>query len=122
MRRSCLSVLLVTFLVLGFGLTAHAYEGTGLDLTGTEWQKSSQGEKLAFLYGASSVVAIEQLIADRQGTSPSPFVQAWGKAFNNLSWIELQQLVDKWYAEHPNDSGRQVFDVLWWEYMLPAKK
>ena len=49
-------------------------------------------------------------------------MQAWGKAFNNLSWIELQQLIDKWYAEHPNDSGRQVFDVLWWEYMLPAKK
>ena len=122
MRRGCLSLLLAVVLVLGAGLTAHAYEGSGLDLTGTEWVKFSQGEKLAFLYGVSSVVAIEQLVAERQGTAPSPFVRAWGKAFNDISWLELQKLLDDWYAAHPADKGRQVFDVLWWEYMLPADK
>ncbi len=122
MRRACLSLLLATFFVLGVGLAAQAYEGVKLDLTGTEWLKSSQGEKLAFLYGVSSVVAIEQLIADRQGTAPSPFVRAWGKAFNNISWPALQHLVDDWYTTHPDDKERPVFDVLWWEYMLPADK
>lgn len=71
MRNRCLSLVLAAFLVLGISLSASAYTGSGLDLTGREWAHSSQSEKLAFLYGASSVVAIEQLIAQQQGTPPS---------------------------------------------------
>ena len=122
MRNRCLSLVLAAFLVLGISLSASAYTGSGLDLTGREWAHSSQSEKLAFLYGASSVVAIEQLIAQQQGTPPSAFVRSWIKAFNDVNWLQLQKLLDEWYAAHPGDADRQVFDVLWREYMLPADK
>ena len=58
------------------------------DLTGKHWLQSSQNEKLAFLYGASNIIAIEQLIAQQQGTQASPFVTAWIKAFGNTNWTD----------------------------------
>lgn len=36
-----------------------------MDSTGRHWLQSSQNEKLAFLYGASNTIAIEQLIAQQ---------------------------------------------------------
>ena len=83
---------------------------------------TSQNEKLAFLYGASNIIAIEQLIAQQQGTQASPFVTAWIKAFGNTNWTDIQKKLDAWYAAHPDQANREVFDVLWYEFMVPASK
>lgn len=93
---------------------------TGIDVTGTQWSQSTQNEKLAFLYGASSIIAIEQLIAQEQGKAPSPFVKAWVSAFKDTRWLDLQKKLDDWYAKHPEQAKRHVFDVLWFEFMVPA--
>ncbi|MEG2140291.1 MAG: hypothetical protein RRY20_05835 [Bilophila sp.] len=92
----------------------------GIDVTGTQWGQSTKNEKLAFLYGASSIVAIEHLIAQKQGQPPSPFVSAWMAAFKDTRWMDLQGKLDAWYAAHPEQANRQVFDVLWFEFMTPA--
>ena len=92
------------------------------DLTGKHWLQSSQNEKLAFLYGASNIIAIEQLIAQQQGTQASPFVTAWIKAFGNTNWTDIQKKLDAWYAAHQDQANREVFDVLWYEFMVPASK
>ena len=84
--------------------------------------QSSQNEKLAFLYGASNIIAIEQLIAQKQGTKASPFVTAWITAFGDTNWTDIQKKVDAWYAAHPDQANREVFDVLWYEFMVPAGK
>lgn len=93
---------------------------TGVDVTGTQWSQSTQNEKLAFLYGASSIVAIEQLIAQQQGKEPSPFVKAWVSAFKETRWPDLQKKLDGWYTQHPEQAKRHIFDVLWFEFMAPV--
>lgn len=121
--RNCFVVLLVTmFLVCGLGSIAKAEEGTGLDLTGKQWLESTRNEKLAFLYGASSIVAIEHVLSEKTGEKPSVFVHTWMQALKDTHWSTLQEKLDAWYAAHPNNTNRQVFDVLWHEIMIPAVK
>ena len=69
-------VVFAAALVCALCLPAVAAQ-SATDLTGKHWLQSSQNEKLAFLYGASNIIAIEQLIAQQQGTQASPFVTAW---------------------------------------------
>ena len=65
------------------GLTIPALEAKAgpADLTSKAWTVSTTSEKLAFLYGVSSTVAIEQLVADRQKTEPSPFAAGLDQGF-----------------------------------------
>lgn len=109
-------------MICGLAFSAVEAEAGPADLTGKQWKLSTSPEKLAFLYGVSSTVAIEQLVAERQNTSASPFVSAWLKAFGDQNWKQIQKKLDDWYAAHPEDTDRAVFDVLWYEFMAPASK
>lgn len=119
MRTRLCSVMMAVFLVCGLYLPASAAQ-TGVDLTGKQWQESTRNEKLAFLYGASSVIAIEDIVAERAGKQPSLFVQGWLKAFKDTSWSEIEAQLDAWYASHPGQTGRHVLDVMWQEFLAPA--
>ena len=79
-------------------------------------------ERKAGLFVWRNIIAIEQLIAQQQGTQASPFVTAWIKAFGNTNWTDIQKKLDAWYAAHPDQANREVFDVLWYEFMVPASK
>ena len=114
-------VVFAAALVCALCLPSAAAQSTA-DLTGKHWLQSSQNEKLAFLYGASNIIAIEQLIAQKQGTKASPFVTAWITAFGDTNWTDIQKKLDAWYAAHPDQANREVFDVLWYEFMVPAGK
>ena len=115
-------MVLAAALVCTLCLPAVAAQPSGLELTGNAWLKSSQNEKLAFLYGVSNVVAIEQLLSQKEGTKPSLFVSSWMKAFGNDKWIAIESKLNDWYAAHPDQASRGVFDVLWYEFMVPATK
>ena len=112
----------IAVLLCGLAVPALADTAKPADFTGEEWRLSTTSEKLAFLYGVSSTVAIEHLVAERQGTEASPFVSAWMKAFGNESWTQIQKKLDSWYAAHPAELNRSVFDVLWYEFMAPADR
>ena len=99
-------VVFAAALVCALCLPAVAAQ-SATDLTGKHWLQSSQNEKLAFLYGASNIIAIEQLIAQQQGTQASPFVTAWIKAFGNTNWTDIQKKLDAWYAAHPDQANRE---------------
>lgn len=109
-------------MICGLAVPALADTAKPSDFTGEEWKLSTTSEKLAFLYGVSSTVAIEHLVAERQGTEASPFVSAWMKAFGNESWTQIQKKLDNWYSAHPAELNRSVFDVLWYEFMAPADR
>ena len=81
MKLRCFKWFCVAVMLCGLAGSAVAGTATPADFTGNEWQRSSTSEKLAFLYGVSSTVAIEHLVAERQGTEESVFVAAWLKAF-----------------------------------------
>jgi len=91
------------------------------DLTGKQWTQSSVAEKLSFLYGASSIVAIEDYGAKNTGKPVSLFVDGWMKSFGNATLREVQQKIDAWYAEHPDQKNRHVLDVIWYELIEPLQ-
>ena len=84
-------VVFAAALVCALCLPAVAAQ-SATDLTGKHWLQSSQNEKLAFLYGASNIIAIEQLIAQQQGTQASPFVTAWIKATLGITGLSLPRV------------------------------
>ena len=122
MKAYFLKIVCAAAVACGIMFSASAVQASPADLTGVQWKSSTSSEKLAFLYGVSSTVAIEQLVADRQGVAASPFVSAWMKAFGNESWKQIQKRLDDWYASHPEETDRSVFEVLWYEFMAPANK
>ena len=113
-------LLCAAVLLCGVCTSAQAASLSPVDLTGEHWKLSTDAEKQAFLYGASHIVVIEQITAEKTGTPPSPFVAAWMKAFGQMSWKQIQKQLDDWYASHPEQAARPVFDVLWYEFMAPA--
>ncbi|MEI3479299.1 MAG: hypothetical protein V8Q84_09595 [Bilophila sp.] len=115
-------LLVAMVLVCGLALPAVAAQTSVPDLTGRHWMQSTLNEKLAFLYGASNVIAVEQVIAQKRGVEPSPFVSGWIKAFGNTNWTKIQKDLDAWYATHPADANRDVFEVLWTQFIVPANK
>lgn len=120
MLKSIRILLITLTLVLGMGSFAMAEQAGNLN--GQQWAASSQGEKLAFLYGASSLVAIEHTIEMKSGDKASIFVEKWLQTFGKDDLTSLCAKIDKWYASHPEDADRHVFDVLWYEFMAPDTK
>ena len=120
MKKVFVAGLCAAVLCCGLSFGASPVKASPADLTGVQWKLSTSSEKLAFLYGVSSTVAIEQLIAEQRGVSASPFVKAWMAAFGDTSWKDIQKCLDDWYAAHPDDAERSVFDVLWYEFMAPS--
>ena len=122
MKRTFAKVLCMALLLCAAAIPAPLALASPADLTGVQWKLSNASEKLAFLYGVSSTVAIEHLVAEKQGVADSPFVKAWMTAFGDASWKEIQKCLDEWYAAHPDESERSVFEVLWYEFMAPSVK
>ncbi len=117
-KLSALVVALLTACMLFLAGNPAMAAGKG-ELTGTLWQESTQNEKMALIYGMASVIAIEQTIADRQKAKPTPFVACWIKAFGNTSPKAIVEKIDSWYAAHPGEQEREVFNVLWYELIVP---
>lgn len=103
-------------------VAGHCQTATSKDagLTGTHWMAGEKEGKLAFLYGASNIIAIEDIGAQRTGRPASVFVQGWTDAFKNTTYPELMAKIDDWYKTHPDQLGRNVFDVIWYEFIVPA--
>ena len=119
MTRKLSSIIGIVLLLGCLALPAMAEEQAP-EFTGILWLQSLQSEKQAVLYGASSVVAVEKALAEREGRKASPFVEGWMQAFSTTSLPQLQEKLDEWYLTHPDGRVRLVFDVLWYEFMLPA--
>lgn len=110
------------FLLSGLVLMMCFASAAAAEIDGKRWDASTQQEKLAFLYGASSVVAIEVAVGEKSSDKPSIFVQKWMSTFGNDDIMAICAKLDAWYASHPDQQNRHVFDVLWYEFMAPAMK
>lgn len=106
-------------------------------LTGEIWMNSSSDIKKALLFGVDCAISIEHAVAERlqevnkadrrkKATAPvstlSPFEQGWSKAFKNVPRGEIVENIDTWYAENPDKKQRPVFDVIWYELVMPKTK
>ena len=120
--RKKIGIFIVMACLFAMGsFSAWAANGQPAELTGKQWVQSSDEEKLSFLYGASSIVAIEEAGAMKARKPASRFVQGWMDTFRNATLPEMKLQIDAWYAAHPDQQDRHVLSVLWYELIEPAQ-
>ncbi len=127
MRKCTLSLACI---VLVFSLALNAFSPRELsaaandrqELTAEVWQASPLNEKLSFLYGVSCAVVVEKELASSKGEEPSIFVKNWLSTFNGLNAKEIVKKLDSWIAAHPASRNRHIFDVIWYEFIVPGSK
>lgn len=124
-RHWCQTLLLLTgILLLGTG-TVHAQkimDHPAPDVDGSVWMKSTEQEKRAFLFGASSAIVLEYHIRDKHSEAPSIFVKGWVEALKDMSWAHLADKIDAYYRKNPDKMNKQVFEVIWQEIIKPNWK
>lgn len=101
--------------------------------TGYLWQKSTENEKQAFIFGIDTAIAIEYFIskksvtkAAKAGKKPvytlSPFEKGWMQSFKNITRAELVNMINSWYEKNPDKLDRPVLNVIWYEIIQPNLK
>ncbi|MBO4311715.1 MAG: hypothetical protein IKX79_03000 [Desulfovibrionaceae bacterium] len=110
---------MAVFLFLGASAEAASW-----DLTGEAWKASSTQEKRAVIYGASNIIALEKKLAEEGGRKASVFVENWMRVFKDKTYASICSEIDSWFAAHPGELQRNVFDVIWYELIggRPAAK
>ncbi|MEG2173361.1 MAG: hypothetical protein RRY29_08880 [Desulfovibrionaceae bacterium] len=104
-------------------------------LTGDIWLNSTNDVKKALLFGVDCAVSIEQAVAKRfqeldkdtkkkiaAMSTLSPFEQGWAQAFQGVPRGEIVESIDTWYAQNPDKQQRPVFEVIWYELIMPKNK
>lgn len=96
------------------------------EVNGLVWLASENHDKLSFLLGVESAIAMEHAIAaslaEKNGKAPplSSFHEGWMKAFEQTSRPKLAAAIDAYYRDNPSQRNRHVFDVVWTEMIVPA--
>ena len=119
-RRSVTALIVAVglFVLTAGGLCAA--EPDMPEITGAVWRKTTQQEKLAFLVGACSVVAIEHHIDLKEADDPSKFTEGWVMAFKDKKWAEIVDKIDAYFAANPDKADKLVMEVVWNELILPT--
>ena len=90
-------------------------------VTGEHWVKSSDDLKKAYLVGVANVLQIES--AYQKSNPPSDAQSLVPKAAMGLKGQTLdgvRERVDRWYAANPGRLDRSVFEVIWYEAVIPG--
>lgn len=126
----------LAFIMFGVNL-AHANDSYLSKLNGHSWQQSTPQEKLAFIVGMDGVVAIEVAIDQKQEekaiadktpkqkwpkSTVSKFERAWSSVFDQRPRTEIVEQIDTFYANNPTKLDRNVFEVIWYELLVPKYK
>ena len=93
----------------------RTFEGEGMPLlTGPVWQKASPDEKVAFVWGASHVVTIEQaLMAEYEQLRVDNFLAKVVEGMSGVTMNEIVRKVDEFYAANPDKLEEPVMAVIW---------
>ncbi len=85
-----------------------------------EWKSSSADEQRAFLFGFITMLELEK---EWQGETPvSPghsLISCWAKGLDGVSPRQMAKVIDAYAAAHPDDTEKQVVEILWFAYVQP---
>lgn len=95
--------------------------------TGKYWIETVEKSKLAYLFGIESAISVDYYIsklpkkAGKKAESYplSPFESGWIKALRGVDRSTIAAEIDKWYMDNPDQLGRPVMDVIWYEIIKP---
>ena len=92
-------------------------------LTGTIWQKATQDEKVAFVWGFCHVVTIEQGLME---TFPQLKVENFSaKVVEGMAGMKMNDIVrkvDEYYAANPTQLDTAVVRIMWDTVIKPNLK
>jgi hypothetical protein len=103
-------------------LAQQAKDHPAPDVDGNVWMNSTDQEKKAFLFGASSAVVLEYHVRYKNSEEPSRFIKGWVEGLKDMSWTDLANRIDAYYKNNPDQMHRHVFDVIWHEVIMPVWK
>ncbi len=104
-----------------------AFEASGNGITGADWLNSTQEAKLNFLLGVETTLAMEHALemekANSQKEEPelSPFMSGWVTVFGNTPRQQIMEKIDAFLVSNPQSKDRHIFDIIWLDFMVPAK-
>ena len=103
-------------------LAVTAWAGEDLTIvTGEHWTKSSLEQKRAYLFGIGNILEIEQAMAgdDYESLRGRSIVPVLLEGLSGVSIANISELLDAFYANHCDQAGRPVIEVLYLEIAMP---
>jgi len=91
--------------------------------TGTEWQKATQTEKVAFVWGVCHVVTIEKILAQKlPSLKAEDFSSKVVEGMAGMKINDIVRVVDEFYAANSTQMGKPVIGVIWDAIVKPKLK
>jgi len=85
-------------------------------VTGEHWAKSTEQLKKAYLVGIVNAYQVEQAY---QGVNPTfasqTTVPSFAKGLKGQTLDSVREMLDRWYATHPDLLKRPVIETIWFE-------
>jgi hypothetical protein len=92
-------------------------------LTGSVWQKSTQGEKLSFVWGFCHAVAIEHALMQQvPALKAENFSSKVVEGMIGVKMDDVVRTVDEYYAANPSKLEMPVVRVIWDTLIKPKLK
>jgi hypothetical protein len=91
--------------------------------TGIEWQKATQTEKVAFVWGVCHVVTIERILAQKfPSLKAEDFSSKVSEGMAGMKINDIVRTVDEYYAANQAQMGEPVMGVIWDAIVKPKLK
>ena len=92
-------------------------------LRGAVWQKMTQDEKIAFLWGAAHVIVVErEMVSYFPQLENQNFSMKVAQGMPHATMNDIARRVDEFYAAHPAQLDEPVVAVIWDEMVKPNLK
>ena len=90
---------------------------------GTQWVKSTEEVKKAYLIGISNVIQLEVAYqADNPVPEGRSLAPRAAKGMTGQTLSSVLESLDKWYGAHPEQLQRPVLETIWFEMVVPGLK
>lgn len=94
-------------------VATNSFAGKEVMVTGFDWTESVDQGKKGFLVGLGTMVEIEAEFQAKNPPKGMSAIPTLHQGLSKLTYTELQEAVDTYYAEHPNDLSKPVIHVIW---------
>jgi hypothetical protein len=92
-------------------------------LTGSVWQKATESEKVAFVWGVCHVVTIEKILVQKfPSMKAEDFSAKVAEGMSGLKINDIVRSIDEYYAANPTELDKPVISVIWDTMIKPKLK
>jgi len=119
--RTILLTVLVAAAMLFTGGAVHAQNKAAYPvITGEHWLNATDGERLAFIAGLTTMVELEKEVqGDTQPPVQKSLIPSWVRGLSRYTLKEIVAALDNVFAKKPELKSKPVVEVLWYEVAIP---